>query len=80
MSSELETVLVVVGTGVALAALIMAQSAAHRREIGDLRKEMHQELGGIRERLARLKGVIDIIRAGLQLSYPVPVEEPETGS
>lgn len=80
MSSELEIVLAVVGTGVALAALIMAQSAAHRREIADLRKEMHQELGGIRERLARLEGVIDIIRVGMQLPHPAPVEEPETGS
>ena len=80
MSSELEIVLAVVGTGVALAALIMAQSAAHRREIGDLRKEMHQELGGIRERLARLEGVIDIIRIGMQLPHPAPAEEPGTGS
>lgn len=58
--------LAVVGTGAALAALIMAQSAAHRREIGDLRKEMHQELGGI--------------RIGMQLPHPAPAEEPGTGS
>ena len=79
MSSKLEIVLAVVGTGVALAALIMAQSAGQRREIGDLRKEMHQELGGIRERLARLEGVIDIIRIGMvryrrgSFFRPVPV-------
>ena len=68
------------GTGAALAALIMAQSAAHRREIEDLRKEMRQELGGIRERLARLEGVIDIIRIGMQLPHPAPAEASGTGS
>ena len=80
MISEPEIVLAVAGTGAALAALIMAQSAARRRGIADLRKNMHRELGGIRERLARLEGAIDIIRVGMQLPHPVPVEEPGTGS
>ena len=49
MSAELEIVLAVVGTGVALAALIASQGSAQRREIAELR----QEIGNVRERLLR---------------------------
>ena len=71
MSPEIEIVLAVVGTGVALAALIAAQGAAQRREIA----EMRRELGNVRERLARLEGIMDIIRTGMQLPRP---EEPDS--
>ena len=53
-------------TGVAMAALIMEQSAANCREIAGLRKALRHELSGIRERLARLAGVIDMVRVGMQ--------------
>lgn len=53
-----------VGTGVALAVLVSAQAAAHRREIAELRRE----LGNVCECLAHLEGVIDIIRTRMQLS------------
>ena len=71
MSTGLEIVLAVIGTGVALAALIAAQGSAQRRE----NSEMRHELGNVRERLARLEGVIDIIRTGMQLPRP---EEPDS--
>ncbi len=45
-----------------------------RKEAGDFRKEMHEQLGHIRERLARLEGVIDIIRTGMQLPKPDPAD------
>ncbi len=45
-----------------------------RKEAGDFRKEMHEQLGHILERLARLEGVIDIIRAGVQLPKPDPAD------
>ena len=77
MAAELEIILALVGTGVALAALILTQGTAQRRdnaelrrELGSVRDEIHRELSNIRERIARMEGVLDIIRSGMQLPRP----------
>ncbi len=81
MTDNLDVILAILGVGVALAVLTISQNAARarenaelRKEIGDVRKEMHEQLGHIRERLARLEGIIDIIRAGMQLPKPDPAD------
>ncbi len=92
MGGDLEMLLAVIGTGVALAALIMSQLSGLKRElrgeIADLRSEMRGEIADLRSemrgeiaelrrevnslgnRVARLEGVIDMIRIGMQLPRP----------
>ncbi len=99
MGGDLEMLLAVIGTGVALAALIMSQLSGLKRElrgeIADLRSEMRREIAELRSemrgeiaklhgeiaelrrgvnslgnRVARLEGVIDMIRIGMQLPRP----------
>ena len=79
MDADWEVLLAIVGTGVALAALILSQMAAHRRELGVLRNELgelRREVNSLGNRVARLEGAIDLIRMGMQL--PQPTEETET--
>ncbi len=63
MSPEL---MAVIGAAIALAAVILSSQRAMRREIGDMRQEMHQEIrkvqqdiGDLRERMARLEGLFE---------------------
>ena len=56
----------VIGAAIALAAVILSSQRAMRREIGDLRQEMRQEIGKVqkdvsdlRERMARLEGLFE---------------------
>ncbi len=92
MSADLELLLVVIGTGVALAALIMSQLSGFKREMREdlagFKHEMREDLAGFKNemrselaelrrelnslgnRVARLEGVIDMIRMGMQLPKP----------
>ena len=56
----------VIGAAIALAAVILSSQRAMRREIGDMRQEMHreigkvrQDIGDLRERMARLEGLFE---------------------
>ncbi len=69
MDTDLERLMAILGTGVALAALIMSQVYGLRREMGDqrrdisdLRDEVHHQMGAVRERIARMEGVLDMIK------------------
>ena len=73
MDAQLELVLVMVGTGVALAALNITQMSSVRREIADVRNE----ISNLRERLARVEVTLDVIRAGMQLLRPSVEPESE---
>ena len=91
MDADLELLLAIIGTGVALAAILLTQSAARRREnvelrseIGSLRDEMQREnaalrseLSALRERIARMEGVLDMIRSGMQLPRLATEPDPE---
>ncbi len=48
------------------------------KKVEDSCKEMHEQLGCIRERLARLEGVIDIVRTGMQIPKPDPAGQALT--
>lgn len=72
MDAQLELVLAIVGTGVALAALNITQMSSVRREITDVRNE----ISNLRERLARVVVTLDVIRTGMQL--PRPSVEPDS--
>ena len=63
MSPEL---MAVIGAAIALAAVILSSQRAMRRGIGDMRQDMHQEIrkvqqdiGDLRERMARLEGLFE---------------------
>ena len=91
MDADPELLSAIFGTGVALAAILLTQSAARRREnaelrsgIGSLRDGMrrenaalHGELSALRERTARIEGVLDIIRSGMQLPRLAEGPDPE---
>ncbi len=81
MDDDLVLLLAVIGTGVALAALIMSQLFRFKREmrvdLAGFKHEMRSELAELRRelnslgnRVARLEGVIDMIRMGMQLPKP----------
>ena len=73
MDAQLELVLAIVGTGVALAALNITQMSGVRRDIADVRNE----ISNLRERLARVEVTLDVIRAGMQLPRPSAEPDPE---
>ena len=92
MDDDLVLLLAVIGTGVALAALIMSQLSGlkhemredlagfkheMREDLAGLKREMRSELAELRRelnslgnRVARLEGVIDMVRLGMQLPKP----------
>ena len=81
MDDDLVLLLAVIGTGVALAALIMSQLSGlkheMREDLAGLKREMRSELAELRRelnslgnRVARLEGVIDMVRMGMQLPKP----------
>ena len=81
MDDDLVLLLAVIGTGVALAALIMSQLSGFKREMREdlagLKREMRSELAELQRelnslgnRVARLEGVIDMVRLGMQLPKP----------
>ena len=81
MDDDLVLLLAVIGTGVALAALIMSQLSRFKHEMREdlagFKHEMRSELAELRRelnslgnRVARLEGVIDMVRLGMQLPKP----------
>ena len=81
MDDDLVLLLAVIGTGVALTALIMSQLSRFKREMREdlagLKHEMRsalaelrRELNSLGNRVARLEGVIDMVRLGMQLPKP----------
>ncbi len=70
MGGDLEMLLAVIGTGVALAALIMSQLSGLKRELRGEIAELRRGVNSLGNRVARLEGVIDMIRIGMQLPRP----------
>ena len=48
-------ILTIIGTGIALAAVILPGQYAMRRDIGGI----HRDIGDLRERMARLEGLFE---------------------
>ncbi len=62
MDDDLVLLLVVIGTGVALAALIMSQLSGFKNEMRSELAELRRELNSLGNRVARLEEVIDMIK------------------
>lgn len=52
----------VIGTGIALAAIIIAAFASLRNDVRELRERTTTLEAGLRERMARLEGLLDGLR------------------
>ena len=58
----------VIGTGIAILAAIVASNRQIRGEMNDMRgeiKEMHTEVGLLRERMAKLEGLLEGLREAI---------------
>ncbi|MCY4551975.1 MAG: hypothetical protein OXC28_26880 [Defluviicoccus sp.] len=63
--------------GVALAGLILATQRSMRAEIGELRREvrediqnLHNEISSLRERMAKLEGLLEGLREAITARQP----------
>lgn len=67
----------IIGTAIALAAVIVPGQRAMRQEIGDVRQEMgemRRDIGDLRERMARIEGLFE----GFTRSAPsTPSPQPQ---
>ena len=55
-------ILTIIGTGIALAAVILPGQYAMRRDIGGIHRDIggiHRDIGDLRERMARLEGLFE---------------------
>jgi hypothetical protein len=52
-------IVTVIGVGVGLAGLILNGQRATSRDISELRSYVHEEILGLRERMARLEGLFE---------------------
>ena len=74
----------VIGAAIALAAVILSSQRAMRREIGDMRQEMHreigkvrQDIGDLRERMARLEGLFERFTKTAPAPQPQAAPSPQ---
>ena len=67
----------VIGTGIALAALLLQQAGSLRADIRDVRQEVRdvrQDVRGIRSDLADVRERLSTVETQLQYALPAPTE------
>ncbi len=70
----------IIGTAIALAAVIVPGQRAMRQEIGDVRQEMgemRRDIGDLRERMARIEGLFEGFTRSAPAAPAAPSPQPQ---
>ena len=72
--------LTIIGSAMALAAVIVPGQRAMRQEIGDVRQEMgemRRDIGDLRERMARIEGLFEGFTRSAPATPAAPSPQPQ---